>query len=222
MADDAITPMQTKPRTPRPTPRRASQREVISIDAANTCLKKLMTEQCASSGYMTVYRGTRQELTLAGIPDEAFPTTKAKKIFQIQTINVCCTGNREILKGSMLQTGAFFELEIDWGFIRPYMQGTHPALVELARMMTKDLWAWTKDGGLEGPFVRLAADPRATDYKPLARDRRFQMTPEFHQKLETAYRGIFDVIYTHGEIMEVHTHASAKSTAKPTLTLVSA
>jgi hypothetical protein len=86
-------------------PRRASKRVMIEVDAANSKLKDLMVEQCAGSGYLTVYRGSLEEFRTACVPFEAFPENEGRKVFQVQTLNVCSTGNRELLKGSMTKNG---------------------------------------------------------------------------------------------------------------------
>lgn len=45
----------------------------------------------------------------------------------------------------MMAVEGGFELEIRWGYVRPYSQAAHPALTELARMMLKDIMRWTDD-----------------------------------------------------------------------------
>ena len=52
-----------------------------------------------------------------GVPESAFPSHGAVAEFQVQTLNVCCTGSSELLAGSMRSTAAGYELEIDWGSI---------------------------------------------------------------------------------------------------------
>ena len=107
-----------------------------------------------------------------GVPESAFPSHGAVAEFQVQTLNVCCTGSSELLAGSMRSTAAGYELEIDWGSVRPYLQVAHPAVNELARMRLKDVLAWTttvpwsSTPDLAQPMNALAADPRAEDYKP--------------------------------------------------------
>ena len=130
--------MATKNRNGTPAPRRrASQRLSVQLDLAETALKALMVEQCRSEqgGWLTVYRAARGELLAAGVPEAAFPAGDGESTFEVQTINVCSTGSAELLKGSMRAEGVAFELEIDWGGVRPYCQGAHPAVTELARTL---------------------------------------------------------------------------------------
>lgn len=183
-------------------PTRASERaQAVHINAAHMALKWLMTEQCRtdSGGYVTVYQGTHQELLAAGVPENAFAPD-----FDIQLTNACCTGDRERVTGSMREVNGVFELEIRWGRIRPYMQGSHPALSELARMMLIDMMRWTNDyktNSMEQPFSELAADKRATDFKPPAGARKFKVTPEFHKVLRDAASRIYQLVHTEGEIL---------------------
>jgi hypothetical protein len=202
------------------TPRHASQRLVVEIDASSDALIDLMTEQCAEGGYITAYAGSQQELRQAGVPVEAFPETDEKRVFQVSTINVCCTGRREMLKGSMTKRGAVYELEIDWGFIRPYLQGSHPALQELARMLLKDILAWTDGESMEAPLIRLAADRRATGFKPNLDQKSYRLTPEFHKRLKESYRSVYDLVFTHGEIIVKNNELSTQKPKQSHLTLV--
>jgi hypothetical protein len=188
-------------------PSRASARpQAVHIDAAHRPLMWLMTEQCRSdSGYMTVYRASREELLAVGVPEAAFPAGRAKRAeFDIQLTNVCCTGRTEKVTGAMMAVEGGLELEIRWGHVRPYSQAAHPALTELARMMLKDIMRWTDDyrtNSLEQPFAVLENDPRATDFKPIEGARRFKVTPEFHATLRQAASRIYELVHSEGEIM---------------------
>jgi hypothetical protein len=201
-------------------PRRASKRVMIEVDAANSKLKDLMVEQCAGSGYLTVYRGSLEEFRTACVPFEAFPENEGRKVFQVQTLNVCSTGNRELLKGSMTKNGLTYEMEIDWGYVRPYVQGTHPALVELARMLLKDIYSWTNDGKMDSPLIRLADDPRAVDFKPDLSKRDYRLTPEFHKRLSECCSVVYETILTQGEIVISEKAAASKKSQNPRLRLV--
>lgn len=186
---------------------RASERpQPMLIDAAHPLLRRLMIEQChRDAGYVTVYRAARRELLEAGVPEGAFPVAGERSAeFEIQTKNVCCTGSSEVVGGTMMESDGGFELEIRWGHIRPYVQASHPALNELARMMLKDILRWTDDwetNSLEQPFERLASDPRACDFKPDPGARKFKVTPEFHKVLRDAAERIFDLVHARGEIL---------------------
>lgn len=173
---------------------------VAFIDAAHSALKGLMTEQRRTGGgYATVYQGTRREFLEAGVPENAFAL-----VIEIQLTNVCCTGDREVVSGSMREVDGIFELEIQWGHMRPYIQGAHPAITELARMMLIDLMRWTENyvaPDMEQPFAVLAADRRATDFKPCDDARKFKVTPQFHKVLREAAGNIYQLVHTHGEIM---------------------
>lgn len=185
----------------------ASQRpQPVHIDAAHPPLKRLMIEQCHSDdGYVTVYRAEREELLEAGVPEGAFPVAGEQQAqFDIQTKNVCCTGSCAKVAGTLKKVDGRFDLEIRWGHVRPYIQAAHPALAELARMMLKDVMRWTDDytmNSLEQPFAELAADPRATDFRPFPGTRKFKVTPAFHKVLRDAAGRIFDLVHTHGEIL---------------------
>jgi hypothetical protein len=208
---------------PAARPRRASQRVVICIDLAEESLRALMIEQCKSDrgGYITAYCGSRTELVAAGIPEMAFPSDGAVAAFQVQTLNACCTGSHEILSGSMRSISpAGFELEIDWGFVRPYVQCSHPAVGELARMLLKDVDAWTRTayGNGKGPDIpdlahpidMLAADERA-EYKPLPGAPRLQVTAEFHKKLSNYASYLYESVYTDCEVLPIPGKAVAPS-----------
>ena len=209
-------------------PRRASQRIVVSIDLADTALRHLMTKQCKSRGcYITAYRGSSAELRAAGVPDTAFPNGARAAKFQVQTVNVCCTGSCELLTGSMrvVDTGRY-ELEIDWGFVRPYMQGAHPAVCELARMLLKDVLAWTTTDSssntpdLTQPIDMLAVDPRAVDYKPRPGMPRLQVTPAFHKELRGYASRLFEMVHSHCEVLPVSASAAEKAQQRPALRIV--
>ncbi len=208
-------------------PVRASRRITVSINLADTVLKRMMVEQCRAGGdYVTVYRGTRADLIAAGVPDSAFPEGQAKsKFFQVQTTNVCCTGSRELISGTMLALPPGYELEVNWGYVRPYLQGNHPAIGELARMLLKDLMAWggrewETDEVLEHAIDRLAADPRAVDYKPGPDAPRLRVTPEFHKRLSDLAGEVFQMVHTYGEVCPSESSSDKAKPSKPALQLV--
>lgn len=208
---------------PAKRPRRASQRAGLSIDLAERALRNLMVEQCISeSSHLTVYRGSRAEMLAAGIPEAAFPIDSTEIEFQVQTLSCCGTGFRETLHGSMQRFDGGFELEIDWRGISPYVQHSHPAIVELARMMLKDISSW-KDGLFGSPDLahtmdELALDERATDYKPQAGAPRLQITPEFHQKIGQYAMCVYNWVINNAEVLPL-SYATAKQ--PPRLSLVS-
>lgn len=209
-------------------PRRASQRRaIIEINLAERSLRDLMIEQCRNGdGYLTVYRGSRSELITAGVPEQCFPIDGAESRFDVKTLNVCCTGSREILSGVMRSLEAGQELEIDWGTTKPYVQGGHPALNELARMLLKDIMAWTTSypwrdkPDLAHPIDIVASDPRADDYKPNPDAPRFELTPEFHAMLAAQASQLYELVHRHGEIL-LSTRDQAPTKQKTVLKLVS-
>lgn len=182
-------------------PLRASQRIVLGIDLAEQSLRHLMIEQCKKGpDYVTAYRGSRAALAAAGIPAEAFPIEGAVAEFQVQTLNACCTGSQELLDGAMRSTAEGFELEIDWKHVRPYMQCSHPAVGELARMLLKDVLAWADNPDLAHPINMLVADSRSV-YKPRPGAPRLQVTHEFQQKLLSYASCLFEFVHTNCEVM---------------------
>jgi hypothetical protein len=186
---------------PASRPRRTSQRIVISIDLAAESLRQLMTEQRKNGlGYITAYSGSRAELAAAGVPDAAFPDEGAVAEFQVQTLNACCTGSAELLSGSMRAVPAGFNLEIDWKAVQPYVQCSHPAIGELARMLLIDVLAWTDDPGLCAPIDMLGADSQAEGYKPRDDAPRLQVTAEFHKKLRCYASDLYHAVYRDGEV----------------------
>jgi hypothetical protein len=196
--------------------RRASDRDgAVIINASHEPLKSLMIEQGSQSwNYLTVYRGTRQQLADAGIPEDAFPAGRAKRReFKVRLSNVCCTGRRETINGLMRKIDEHqFELELQWGSIRPYVQASHPALTELGRMLLRgalkyvDDWDGTR---LEQPFEVLALNPEATDYKPAPDSRKFRVTPEFHAALREAASNLYELVQSRGEIVLMEEAAPA-------------
>lgn len=205
----AVMPKRPAPRLPA----RASQRRAaLPIDLAEWPLRMLMVEQCRSgTGWATYYRGTRAELQAAGVPAEAFPNSGRPLRFDIQTINVCSSGRREKLSGTMTAVETGFEMAVHWACM-PYLQAAHPALAELARLLLIDASAWVglprnwgEPDSDEAPVARLAADPR-TDYKP-AELPRLRYSPEFKCMLRDAVSAIHQLVHRHGEIMPVEVEA---------------
>lgn len=182
--------------------RRASRRRAISLNLANRSLRDLMIEQCRDGAdYITVYRGSREELAAAGIPHSILDLPAAAD-FRVQTENACCTGAHELLRGSIRAEAGAYEMEIYWGAVRPYVQAAHPAICELARMMLKDILAWTDDeGSLIAPLTELAADPRAVDYKPGLRSPCLQVTPQFLRQLEGMARYVYEMVHSTCEVL---------------------
>lgn len=213
--------------------RRASRRDVIGIDLAAETLRGLMIEQFKyGPHYITVYRGSRAELVAAGISENAFPidgTDVAE--FQVQTLNACCTGSQELLGGSIRSIADGFEMEIDWKLVRPYVQCSHPALAELARMLLEDVCRWTRtDYGRDGmgagladlahPIDILADDERAVDYKPLPCAPRVQVTAEFNKKLGEYASHLYESVFTDGEVLPCAGASAAKHRRPSHLRLV--
>jgi hypothetical protein len=213
-------------------PRRASQRaDVIRIDLSAD-LRDLMIEQCRDGlAYITVYQGSRGALLAAGVPAAAFPVRCASFKFQILSVNACCTGTEEILNARMRKiSDDGFELEIDWGTVMPYMQGSHPAISELARMLLKDVLRWTRtdyeDNGkaikgiadLAYPIDRLRDDERA-QYKPRPGAPRVQVTPEFNERLHAYASCLYRWVFEEGEVMP-RTETKAKRQPPGSLKLV--
>lgn len=186
------------------------------------------------ASYITVYRGTRAELFAAGVPAEAFPTNTASLQFKLQTINVCSSGSHELLDATM-RTDGVCELEVEWTYVTPYAQAAHPAVCELARMLLKDVIAWTdtlrqsEEPDLTRPFARLAVDERAVDFKPVAGAPAFQVSPEFHRMLVNEANRIYSLVHTYGEVSLAPSgpasgdrsgQAARKAGMRPTLRLV--
>ncbi|HEX3913615.1 MAG TPA: hypothetical protein VHW71_08910 [Steroidobacteraceae bacterium] len=215
-------------------PRRASQRAaVISIDLSGD-LRNLMIEQCRDGlSYITVYQGSRGALLAAGVPAAAFPVRCANLKFQVLTLHACCTGSEEILNARMRKiSDDGFELEIDWGTVKPYNQASHPAISELARMLLKDVLRWTRtdyeDNGrttrsiadLSYPIDTLAADARAVDYKPRPGAPRVQVTPEFNERLHAYASWLHHWIFEEGEVMPCAPRQKQSANQPGTLKLV--
>jgi hypothetical protein len=215
------------PSEPTKRPRRASQRNAaISIDLSGP-LRQLMIEQCKDGeNHITVYRGTRAELVAAGVPEAAFSAPN----FEVETLNVCSTGSTAVLRGSICSADAGFELEIDWGTVKPYSQCSHPAIAELARMLLKEVSSWTRTDyerqipyratvDLVHPIDRLAADERAVDYKPRPGAPRVQLTPEFNEKLREYASCLYSWVLNDGEVVPC-TAAAAQHRPRGSLRLV--
>jgi len=196
--------------------RRASQRHaspaVISINLAEDSLKNLMVEQCKNGGaYLTVYRATRAELLAGGVPEAAFPKDGTVAKFPVQTLNACSTGSSERLRGSMQSISGGFELEVDWGPVLPYLQGSHPAVHALAWILLKDVKAWIDSADipdLAHPLEMLAADPRS-GYKPPPGAPRLEISAEFHKKLSDCAHTLYHFVFEHCELIQ-STDAAAK------------
>jgi hypothetical protein len=206
-------------------PRRASQRTVLSIDLSQRSLRDLMIEQCKGEAhnYITVYHGSRAELVASGVPESLFPTGQTEAEFQFQNTGRG-GGGRQMLSGSLRPIATGFELEVDWASDPPH-HCSHPAIVELARMLLKDMCHWT-DGYIEYPGTpdlaypidEVVADERAVDYKPRPGAPRLQVSKEFHRKLHDYARYLFDWVYTDGEVFPC---ADAAAKRRPQLRLVS-
>lgn len=179
--------------SPRATVRRKQKPQAISIDLAEDALRALMVEQSRDGeDYITVYRGSGAELIAAGVPEAAFPLAGAARRFRVQTVHACSTGGREILEGAMNAVDEGFELEIGWGPVMPYLQCSHPAVPELARMLLISVSSWLGDSeyvdghvvhDLWHTFDRLAKDPRATGYRPAPGSPRLRISTEFREQL---------------------------------------
>lgn len=199
---------------------RASRREpLIGIDLASDDLKSLMVEQCRTSeGHVTVYRGSMGELVAAGIPAAAFSKGAASTAFRIQTLNCCCTGSYERLRGSITVLAPdSYEIEVQWGGVTPYFQGEHPAIGELSRQILLSL-DWIDRGDLKAPIDELCQIPDSA-YRPAAGITRVQLTPEFMDRLRNAISSLCNLVHQHGEVV-LSAAPESGSAARPTLRLV--
>lgn len=203
--------MAAKNPTPTKRSRRASQRLPVRIDLASNPLKALMVEQCRGDvgSFMTVYRGSAGELLAAGVPEGVLAPDGAERAFRIETINVCCTGSHETLDGITRGVAGGFELEVDWGHVTPYLQGSHMVVHELARMVLKDVLWWADTGPYGAPqrslaqsVERLAADDRS-EYKPAADAPRFQLSPAFLNALGNKASELHHWVHSNCEVMLV-------------------
>lgn len=194
--------------TPIKRPRRASQRSNIGIDLSAAALKALMTEQCRDDyAHITIYRGTRKQLLAAGVPEAAFAAAECGAEFQLETLNVCSTGSREILTGALRVVADSYELEILWGSVHPYSQASHPAIRELARMLLIDVGNWARDEtrrwseapDLSFPLDRVATDPRS-EYSHAAGAPRLQVSADFCEKLMAKAQRLYDFVLDECEV----------------------
>lgn len=205
--------------------RRASDRRaanpVISINLAEKSLKALMVEQCKDGfRYLTVYRGSHAELVAAGVPETAFPKEGTIAKFAVQTLNACSTGSCELLRGSMQSTDTGLELEVDWGPVSPYLQGSHPAVHALAWILLKDVEAWIDSAdipNLAHPLEMLAADSRS-EYRPSLGAPRLEISAEFHKKLSDYAHDLYHFVFEHCELIQ-SADAAAKQPTRPSLRL---
>lgn len=146
-------------------PLRASQREGLAIDCSARALRDLMTEQSKlGEKWATYYEGSRSDFAAAGFPDDVFPDGPSREI----------RINGQV--ANLARKGAVYELEIIWHERSPYYHGAnHPALSELARMMSVDASWWlgfVSDD--EIPVHRMAECERASDYR-LPASKRFKL-----------------------------------------------
>lgn len=209
-------------------PRRASQRMPVRIDLASTKLKAIMVEQCRGDvgGFVTVYRGSVGELLAAGVPESVL-APDGQRAFRIETINVCCTGSHETLDGITRGVPGGFELEVDWGHVTPYLQGSHMVVSELARMVLKDVLWWADSGPYGAPqpsltqsVERLAADDRS-EYKPAADAPRFQLSPAFLNALGNKASELHHWVHSNCEVMLVPSaNAVPAADGRPALRMV--
>jgi hypothetical protein len=199
-------------------PRRASERfSGVVIDLHSNAMRNLMIEQCKTDeGYLTVYGASHAVLLAADVPAAAFPSPgKTESRFDVQKHkDDRYAGSR--LRGSVRPTAEGFELEIEWGWVMPYMYG-HPAICELARMLLKDVNYWA--GGVASPYPAapidlVAEDDRAVDYKPRPGAPRPQVSPEFLQQLGDRASELFQWVHANCEVMPGQ-ETAAKQPASP-------
>jgi hypothetical protein len=207
---------------PAPTRRRASQRaRGVELELGYPGkLRPLMIEQSRTEegGYITVYAGVCGEFLAAGVPPQFIPTEGSAE-FEIRRNHKADT-----LRATMNAIdGDRLELEIDWGFEMPYMYG-HPAICEIARMMSIDFGYWSKssdrsyDAGsdFEQPIKELIAHDRATDFKGYqdVNPVRLQVSLDFHSRLSQMASHLYEEVHRYGEVFPVPNQATVEPERK--------
>lgn len=201
-------------------PRRASQRaHGIELELGYPGkLRPLMIEQSRTEegGYITVYAGVRGEFLSAGVPSEFLPAGGSVE-FEIRH-------KREpsnLLRATMSVIGIDrLELEIDWAEEMPYDYG-HPAICELARMISIDLGFYYRDyqsspdgPDLQYPIRGLLADERAVDFRPHKGAPALQISADFYTHLQNIASQARMQVHRYGEVFPVPNQAKKAEPAR--------
>lgn len=121
-----------------------------------------------------------------------------------------------------------WELEIDWGNEMPGDSG-HPAICELARMISIDLHFYHSDhrnssldapDDLEYPIRALLADERATDFRPRKGAPALQISADFHARLRDIASEARMQVLRYGEVFPAPLQAKQAEPKKSPLRLV--
>lgn len=203
---------------PTKPPRRASQRERergIDLELGYPGnLRPMMIEQSLTTEgcYITVYHGSRAEFLAAGVPSHLVSSVGSVD-FKIRRSNP----EYAVLHATMIIIGADrWELEIEWAKEIPGDYG-HPAICELARMISIDLGFYCRHHenypyapDLESPIRGLLADERAVDFRPRKGTPNLQISGEFFFKLQNIFSWTRMQVLRYGEVFPVQ--AVAKKT----------
>jgi hypothetical protein len=199
--------------SPPPLRRRASQRtRGIELELGYPGkLRPLMIEhsRTEAGGYLTVYVGVRGEFLSAGVPPEFLPAAGSVE-FEIR----CERHSSNLLRATMSVIGVDrLELEIDWADEMPYDCG-HPAICELARMISIDLGLYYRNyrsspdaPDLEYPIRELLADERAVDFRPRKGAPALQISADFYTHLQNIASQARMQVHQYGEVFPVQTVA---------------
>jgi hypothetical protein len=212
---------------PAPSRRRSSQRERgIELELGYPGkLRPLMIEHSRTEAgeYLTVYSGVRGEFLSAGVPSEFLPATGSVE-FEIRYEK----GNSSnLLRATMNVIGIDrLELEIDWAHRMPYNYG-HPAICELARMISIDLGFYSRNyrsspdaPDLEYPIRELLADERAVDFRPRKGAPALQISADFYAHLQDIAREAYMRVHRYGEVYPAPLQAKQTEPKKSPLRLV--
>jgi hypothetical protein len=159
-------------------------------------------------GYITVYAGVRGEFLAADVPPHLIPAEGSVE-FEIRR-----RLDAQLLRATMsLISVGRWELEIDWGDEVPREDG-HPAICELARMISIDLGYWYSGPvlsapDLEQPIKELLADERAVDFRPSKDAPRLQISAGFYAQLSAIARQAYLQVHAYGEVFPVPAQVKA-------------
>jgi hypothetical protein len=199
--------------SPAPSRRRASQRaRGIELELGYPGkLRPLMIEhsRTEADGYLTVYAGVRGEFLSAGVPPEFLPAAGSVQFEIRRKID-----SSNLLRATMSVIGTDrLELEIDWADEMPGDYG-HPAICELARMISIDLGLYYRDyrssssaPDLEYPIRELLADERAVDFRPRKGAPALQISADFYVRLQNIASHARWQVHRYGEVFPVQTVA---------------
>jgi hypothetical protein len=211
--------------SPAPSRRRTSQRaRDIELELGYPGkLRPLMIEhsRTEAGGYLTVYAGVRGEFLAAGVPPEFLPAAGSAE-FEIRR-----KGSSNLLRATMSVIGIDrLELEIDWANEMPYDDG-HPAICELARMVSIDLGLKYRDyrsfpdaPDLEYPIRELLADERATDFGPPKGAPALQISADFYDRLRNIASWARMEVHRYGEVFPAPLQAKQAEPKKSLLRVV--